>query len=213
MHRPHRLPSGLSFQQPPKYQSSIGRVSGSVFPMCFGLVPHSIPTSQTASRSPTRHTEDVNSGGGMESAYQNGVRRPSSVMNLDLGPRRGSQATVNGHSRTISGQGKRIFSNGPSFANGLQDHSRKSPMDTEFTGIARSPSIADRTMGSPERDRSQGPLRMGSLLRNSVAPHGRQRLGPFGSSASASHQMPLLRRSSSVMSVDPVSHFERCQRV
>ncbi|KAG8886477.1 hypothetical protein FRB97_002988 [Tulasnella sp. 331] len=187
LRRPHRLPSGLSFQQPPKYQSSFGR---------------------SASRSPTRQSYDLNSAGGMEAASQpNGVRRQSSVMNLDFGPRREPQTIVNGRSRNASSQGKRIFSSGPSFGGGLQDHSVKSPMDTEFTGIARSPSIADRTMVSPERDRSQGPLRMGSLLRNSVAPLGRQRLpmGPFGSSVSASHQIPLLRRSSSVMSVEPLS--------
>lgn len=143
----------------------------------------------------------------METASQpNGFRRQGSVMTLDLGPRRSQQPTLNGHSRTVSGQGKRIFSHGASLSNGLSDQSIRSPMDA---GLSRSPSLGgDHVMGSPERDRSQGPLRMGSLLRNSVAPLGRQRMpvGPFGGPAvSASNQMPLMGRSSSSMSVEPVS--------
>ncbi|KAG9015005.1 hypothetical protein FRB94_007077 [Tulasnella sp. JGI-2019a] len=184
MHRPHRRPPGLSFQGP-NYQSTA--------------------LAHTASQSPTRL--DLSSTGEAEPATQpNGSRRQGSVMNLDLGPRRGQQPTLNGHLRITSGQGKHIFGNGASISNGL---SGRSPTNAESTGISRSPSLGgDRIMGSPERDRSQGPLRMGSLLRNSVAPLGRQRMsmGPFGGPAvSASNHVSLRRSSSSGMSVKPMA--------
>ncbi|KAG8956536.1 hypothetical protein FRC04_000014 [Tulasnella sp. 424] len=122
-------------------------------------------------------------------------RRQSSVIQLNVGQRR-----VSGQTQVSDG-----------------DQSMFSPLDGVFPR-GRSPAVTDvnmrAPMSSPERDRTQGPLRMGSILRQSHTPHettmrsvspikpgaGVYRPGPlvFPSSASAS----LIRRASSMMNVD-----------
>ncbi|KAG8916668.1 hypothetical protein FRC00_014539, partial [Tulasnella sp. 408] len=122
-------------------------------------------------------------------------RRQSSIIQLNVGQRR-----VSGQTQTSD-----------------TDQSMFSPLDGAFPR-GRSPAVTDVNMrgpmSSPERDRTQGPLRMGSILRQSHTPletgmrsvspvkpgAGAHRMGPmiFQSSGSAS----LARRSSSMMNVD-----------
>ncbi|KAG9049624.1 hypothetical protein FS837_009714 [Tulasnella sp. UAMH 9824] len=122
-------------------------------------------------------------------------RRQSSVIQLNVGQRR-----VSGQTQTSD-----------------TDQSMFSPLDGAFPR-GRSPAVTDVNMrgpmSSPERDRTQGPLRMGSILRQSHTPletgmrsvspvkpgAGAHRMGPmiFPSSGSGS----LARRSSSMMNVD-----------
>ncbi|KAG8983842.1 hypothetical protein FRB90_005702, partial [Tulasnella sp. 427] len=122
-------------------------------------------------------------------------RRQSSVIRLNVGQRR-----VSGQTQTSDG-----------------DQSMFSPLDGMFPR-GRSPAVSDANMrgpmSSPERDRTQGPLRMGSVLRQSHTPlesamrsvsptkpaAGTHRTGSsiFASVGSNS----LARRSSSMMTVD-----------
>lgn len=83
----------------------------------------------------------------------------------------------------------------------------KSPVEGDFFRSTRSPSVTDIANGiqaSPERDRTQGPLRMGSVLRTghamkSVSPSKPGRHGPVFPTGG------LIRRGSSMMAVDNVS--------
>lgn len=130
-------------------------------------------------------------------------RRQSSIIQLNVGQRR-----VSGQTQTSD-----------------TDQSMFSPLDGAFPR-GRSPAVTDVNMrgpmSSPERDRTQGPLRMGSILRQSHTPleTGMRSVSPVKPGAGAHRMGPMIfpssgslaRRSSSMMNVDQVCDPMRSER-